>query len=969
MFNRNITLKLFFFQFFIFFTHNKISSNPTSRTLVPDLSSRLKWGIKKPPTQDRLQNARTLGASIINNNSNKTINDLLNWVSDDYILPIHPYCRICYEFENRSSNMNKKSVLPKAAIHTLWGCCYLSTLKQAQNIFNSTNFLQIRSPWLTHKLQETVAVAVAHSISANIVYLDQVFQNNKNISKSDIILSLVDSVDNEPLVIILRDKGECIFSDKAACQLIKNLVNQNKDKIKPIIFIMLSASRYEKLLYKNKILKTFHMNEPMISQLGQLGFNETVGDHFHCVKIVFGTEAGKPDMSIPVNRTPDQMVKPTECTLTWGVDEGKTPPLFGLTLKDWSGGGVFPPPKIMMKNIESILSQKNNGSTKRWFGKNQRNNDLERNFTKWIPGLVGEVMRGSLGSNSLGGGSLGGNSTDVETMIRKKMLEIPGIKHLTVHVYTLKSPNKTLASKMFQLKLLESILGPETVRSFLQNIKDSKNISEDNKTNNTEITEYHPDPQDSNIITVNTPEAQELLSKSIIIDIEPPRDAQMRNIWDDWVQSDLDNECSNRNLKIMKKCLNNYKCEDLSKIKKLISKVPLPENDIFFDILKSKCILFEISKNPTKMGTNVLSVESVIGALQDISNDYIINKNSNIVRCRDEVLSLANSKHETLLAHNVVTPSDICISFNDIGGLDDVKELLRECITYPLRYPELYDRGLTQESTKGVLLFGPPGTGKTMLAKAVATEGGATFLCVDAGTIQNMWLGESEKTAKAVFSLARKMAPCVVFIDEIDALLSSRDTGGDTSHGTVTSLKTTLMSEWDGLSTSKDRVIVMGSTNRPYVLDEAVLRRMPRRVLVDLPDLYSRCDIIKKSLKDHQIQSDVNITSLALDMEGYTGSDVKEVCRRAVTRIANSIASQSFKNDTYIDSFRDELKMKPLTNDDFNFALKKVTSSISSSSLEISQIWRWNEEYGEIARKRENDKSRKKFPKGITTRV
>ena len=123
-----------------------------------------------------------------------------------------------------------------------------------------------------------------------------------------------------------------------------------------------------------------------------------------------------------------------------------------------------------------------------------------------------------------------------------------------------------------------------------------------------------------------------------------------------------------------------------------------------------------------------------------------------------------------------------------------------------------------------------------MLAKAVATEGGATFLSVDASSVENKWLGESEKNAKAVFTLARRLAPCVVFLDEVDSMLSSRESSDDSAHSTLTSVKTTMMSEWDGLASGTngegqgggDRVIVIGSTNRPFDLDEAVLRRFPR---------------------------------------------------------------------------------------------------------------------------------------------
>ena len=237
-------------------------------------------------------------------------------------------------------------------------------------------------------------------------------------------------------------------------------------------------------------------------------------------------------------------------------------------------------------------------------------------------------------------------------------------------------------------------------------------------------------------------------------------------------------------------------------------------------------------------------------------------------------------KHEKALLSQVVKPQDVAVAFDSIGGLDDAKKALREAITYPLKYPSLYQDGVAREACKGVLLFGPPGTGKTMLAKAVATEGGAAFLAIDASSIENKWLGESEKNAKAVFSLARRLAPCVVYIDEVDAVLSSREGGDDTSHGTLTSVKTTLMQEWDGLRTTQDRVVVIGSTNRPYDLDEAVLRRMPRRILVDLPDLQTREEILRVTLRDNAIDDDVDLSLLAKKLEGYSGRTARRSAAR-----------------------------------------------------------------------------------------
>jgi ATPase family AAA domain-containing protein 1 len=263
-----------------------------------------------------------------------------------------------------------------------------------------------------------------------------------------------------------------------------------------------------------------------------------------------------------------------------------------------------------------------------------------------------------------------------------------------------------------------------------------------------------------------------------------------------------------------------------------------------------------------------------------------------------------------------------------------------------------------------VFLFS--GTGKTMLAKAVATEGGASFLSVDASSVENKWLGESEKNAKAVFTLARRLAPCVIFIDEVDSLLSSRDgTSDDSAHGTLTSVKTTMMSEWDGLNSGtngvgdagSDRVVVIGSTNRPFDLDEAVLRRFPRRILVDLPDLATRTEILEVTLAENRVDPAVNLTKIAERLDGYTGSDIKEVCREAVVQISHEQATLLDKGlfNTNDEKTQGSLqRLRPVTNTDFEKALSKLKRSVSEKGRELAKVWEWNDEYGEIKREKKN---------------
>ncbi|KFY34404.1 hypothetical protein V494_06799 [Pseudogymnoascus sp. VKM F-4513 (FW-928)] len=246
---------------------------------------------------------------------------------------------------------------------------------------------------------------------------------------------------------------------------------------------------------------------------------------------------------------------------------------------------------------------------------------------------------------------------------------------------------------------------------------------------------------------------------------------------------------------------------------------------------------------------------------------------------------LVLNQYESQIAMEVVAPEDIPVGFDDIGGLDDIIEELKESVIYPLTMPHLYSRTSSLLSApSGVLLYGPPGCGKTMLAKALAHESGACFINLHISTLTEKWYGDSNKLVSAVFSLARKLQPSIVFIDEIDAVLGQRRSGEHEASGMV---KAEFMTLWDGLTSSNTegipaRIMVLGATNRMQDIDEAILRRMPKKFAVSLPNSSQRRRILNLILKDTKLDSaNFNVDYLARVMAGLSGSDIKEACRDA----------------------------------------------------------------------------------------
>jgi len=225
------------------------------------------------------------------------------------------------------------------------------------------------------------------------------------------------------------------------------------------------------------------------------------------------------------------------------------------------------------------------------------------------------------------------------------------------------------------------------------------------------------------------------------------------------------------------------------------------------------------------------------------------------------------------------------VKWDDIAGLDDSKRLVKEAVVLPIKYPELFT-GILQP-WKGLLLFGPPGTGKTMLAKAVATECKTTFFNISASSIVSKWRGDSEKLVRVLFELAKYHAPSTIFLDELEAIMSQRTSDGAEHEGSRR-MKTELLVQLDGLSKNSEHIFLLAASNLPWDLDTAMLRRLEKRILINLPDFKARRRMFEMNLPNGLLDSNNNVVVEGLDYdnlaeitEGYSGSDIKLVCKEA----------------------------------------------------------------------------------------
>ncbi|GJR83283.1 putative adenosinetriphosphatase [Tanacetum coccineum] len=317
-----------------------------------------------------------------------------------------------------------------------------------------------------------------------------------------------------------------------------------------------------------------------------------------------------------------------------------------------------------------------------------------------------------------------------------------------------------------------------------------------------------------------------------------------------------------------------------------------------------------------------------------------------------------DNEFEKRIRPEVIPASEIGVSFADIGALNEIKESLQELVMLPLRRPDLFVGGLLKPC-RGILLFGPPGTGKTMLAKAIANEAGASFINVSMSTITSKWFGEDEKNVRALWTLAAKVSPTIIFVDEVDSMLGSRGKGGE--HEAMRKIKNEFMTHWDGL-VSSERILVLAATNRPFDLDEAIIRRFERRVMVGLPSVEQRELIMRTLLSKESVNEGLDFRELANMTEGYSGSDLKNLCTTAAYRPVRELIQQERKKDI-AKKIKEEMgdasqaaeepseqraiTIRPLNMKDFREARSQVAASFAAEGSIMSELKQWNDQFGE----------------------
>ena len=317
-------------------------------------------------------------------------------------------------------------------------------------------------------------------------------------------------------------------------------------------------------------------------------------------------------------------------------------------------------------------------------------------------------------------------------------------------------------------------------------------------------------------------------------------------------------------------------------------------------------------------------------------NQNFSNSNTNTNTNQNKPKSIHDKEEDEMDSKisSEIMSSNPGVKFSDIVGMQDLKQMVNEIIIIPTIRPDLFTGVLKPQ--RGILLFGPPGTGKTMIAKAIASECQSTFFNISASSLTSKWVGESEKTVRSLFKIAYQKAPSIIFIDDIDSILSKRS---ENDNDAAKRLKTEFLIQFDGLgSNSNAKLLVIAATNRPMDLDDALLRRLPKRVYCHPLDENGRFDFIKKliNMVDNNLKDD-EIREIAKGTNGYSNGDLQELCREAAYEPVRELSAEEIMK---IKKFRDICYM------DLKKATKKIRGTLSIKV--VKELENWNNQFGGI---------------------
>ncbi|KAL0682317.1 hypothetical protein Bca4012_049164 [Brassica carinata] len=442
------------------------------------------------------------------------------------------------------------------------------------------------------------------------------------------------------------------------------------------------------------------------------------------------------------------------------------------------------------------------------------------------------------------------------------------------------------------------------------------------------------------------------------IGIRPPEDESQLMTWKTRLEEDMKmiKIQDNKNHIAEVLAANDIQCDDLASI--CHADTMCLSNRIEEVVISAITYHLIHTKEPEyRNGKLVISSKSLSHGLSIFQE----NKNDNALPLKAPE-AVPDNEFEERIRSEVIPANEIGVKFADIGSLDETKDLLQELVMLPLRRPDLF-KGILLKPCRGILLFGPPSTGKTMLAKAIANEAGASFINVSMSTITSKYYGEDEKNVRALFTLAAKVSPTIIFVDEVDSMLGQRKSVGETE--STRKIKNEFMLHWDGLMTEPgEGVMVLATTNRPFDLDEAIIRRFERRIMVGLPSIESR-EMILRTFLPKEKTDDLDFHEIGQMTEGYTGSDLKNMCITAAYRPVRELIQQERLKDKerkkreeagkakeepkeVEEAFEErDITLRPLNMEDMRKAKNQVSASFASEGSGMDELKQWNDLYGE----------------------